>query len=147
MNHWSCTPARLLTARRLTIMFAGRIGYAMQTIHWRAHTAAISLIILTAALAADTRATVPEVDAGASSRMAAYLNNLASVYSSEARYAEAEQHYRKALGIWEQVPGQEASVALALNNLGVLLRRQARYAEAETVDLQALQMFEKFAGP
>jgi len=68
-------------------------------------------------------------------------------YSSEARYAEAEQHYRKALELWQQKPGSEASVALTLNNLGILLRREARYSEAETVDLQALKMFEELFGP
>ena len=129
----------------------------MQTIYWRVQAAAISFLAFTASLAADTPAAVLEVDAAVKAfqagryseaeaidrktlaileqtervpgpQTAAYLNNLASVYSSEGKYAAAEEHYQKALGIWQRIPGSEASVALALNNLGVLLRRQARYS-------------------
>src|SRR5271165_7536861 len=115
----------------------------MHAFHWRACAAAISFITFSAALGADATSGVSEVDAALN---ATCLNNLAAVYSTEGKYAVAEGHYRKALELWRQKPGNETSVTLALNNLGVLLRRQARYSEAEAVDLQALKTFEELLG-
>jgi tetratricopeptide (TPR) repeat protein len=124
----NCEPTKLHVGKTIRIAksyddFAGRIGYVMQTLHWRPRAAATLFLTVSAALAADTTSAVSEVN---SAVRAAYLNNLATIYSSEAKYAAAEETYRQALELWQQKPGNEASVALALNNLGVLLRRQAR---------------------
>ena len=60
------------------------------------------------------------------------LNNLASVYREEGRFAEAEPLYRRSLGIWEKALGPDHPlVAASLINVGELYQAQGRYTEAE----------------
>ena len=73
----------------------------MQRVQWLAHAAAIFCITLTSALAGGAPADVGESMIAGSLEKAADLNNLGADYSSQARYAEAEQHYRHALELWK----------------------------------------------
>ena len=58
--------------------------------------------------------------------VATSLNNLAALYESQGRYAEAEPLYKRALAIREKALGPEhPDVATSLNNLAVLYRSRA----------------------
>jgi tetratricopeptide (TPR) repeat protein len=71
--------------------------------------------------------------------VATCLNNLANLYHSQGRYAEAEPLYGRSLAIWEQQLGADhPAVATSLNNLAGLYRTQGRYAEAEPLYCRAL---------
>jgi tetratricopeptide (TPR) repeat protein len=60
------------------------------------------------------------------------LNNLAVTYNVLARYAEAEQLFRRAIEIGEKTLGKDhPTIATRYNNLALLLYDQGRYAEAE----------------
>ena len=75
------------------------------------------------------------------------LNNLADLYHTQGRYAEAEPLYQRALAIREQALGPDhPDVALSLNNLAALYRAQGRYAEAEPLYQRALAIGEKTLG-
>ncbi|MEM9667087.1 MAG: tetratricopeptide repeat protein, partial [Bacteroidota bacterium] len=75
------------------------------------------------------------------------LNNLAHLYQSQGRYAEAEPLYKQALAVREQVLGEEhPSTATSLNNLAHLYQSQGRYAEAESLYKQALAVREQVLG-
>jgi CHAT domain-containing protein/Flp pilus assembly protein TadD len=80
--------------------------------------------------------------------VATALNNLAELYQTTSRYAEAELLYKRALAIDEKVLGPEHhDVATALNNLALLYFTTGRYAEAEPLFKQALAIDEKALGP
>jgi len=67
---------------------------------------------------------------------------------NQARYAEAETHYKRALAIRERALGlNHQDVAESLTDLGILLVNQARYAEAEALYKRALAIREKSFGP
>ena len=67
------------------------------------------------------------------------LNNLASLYESQARYSEAEPLYLQALAISKEQFGEShPSTADSLNNLAGLYKSQARYPEVEPLLQQAL---------
>jgi tetratricopeptide (TPR) repeat protein len=75
------------------------------------------------------------------------LNNLALVYETLARYAEAEPLYRRAIEIGEKTLGKEhPDVATQYNNLALLLRDQGKYAEAEPLYRRAIEIDEKALG-
>jgi tetratricopeptide (TPR) repeat protein len=60
------------------------------------------------------------------------LNNLALLYQSQGRHAEAEPLYKRALVITEKALGPDhPRVGTTLNNLAQLYRAQGRHAEAE----------------
>ena len=60
------------------------------------------------------------------------LNNLATLYHDQGKYAEAEALYFRALAIREESLGpNHPDVATALNNLAALYESQDREAEAE----------------
>ncbi len=67
----------------------------------------------------------------------------------QARLAEANDRWRQAIELFQQVYPQEKfpdghpDLATSLNNLGALLQAQGRYAQAETFYRQALQMRQK----
>ena len=64
--------------------------------------------------------------------VASALNNLASLYKEEARYADAEPLYKRALAIREKALGPDhPDVAQSLNNLADLYSAQGRHADAE----------------
>ncbi len=61
----------------------------------------------------------------------ASLNNLARLYVSQGRFAEAEPLYKRALSIREKTLGLDhLSVATSLSNLAALYLSQGRYGEA-----------------
>src|SRR5271169_3657702 len=63
--------------------------------------------------------------------VATELNNLASLYQSENRHADAEPLYKKALATDEKALGPDhPDVATDLNNLAGLYESQSRYADA-----------------
>src|SRR5262249_59720486 len=74
------------------------------------------------------------------------LNNLAALYQSQGRYADAEPLYRRSLAISEKVLGRDSDVATSLNNLAELYRNQGRYADAEPLYRRSLAVSEKVLG-
>jgi tetratricopeptide (TPR) repeat protein len=79
--------------------------------------------------------------------VAASLNNLARLYVSQGRFAEAEPLYKRALSIGEKALGLDhLSVATRLSNLAGLYYRQGRYADAEPLYKRALAIQEKALG-
>ena len=70
------------------------------------------------------------------------MNNLARLYGSQGRYAEAEPLYKRSLEIREKKLGKDhPDVATALNNLAELYKSQGRYEEAEPLYQRALAIF------
>jgi tetratricopeptide (TPR) repeat protein len=81
-------------------------------------------------------------------RLAASLNNLAFLYHTQGRYAEAEPLYRRALTVKEKTLGTDhPTVASSLNNLANLYNAQGKYADAEPLYQMALVIVEKVLGP
>ena len=77
----------------------------------------------------------------------AALNNLASVYISEGRYAEAESVYKQAISTSEKEYGPDfAQLSPFLNNLGQLYHSLGRFSEAEQCYLRAINIVEKEYG-
>lgn len=71
-------------------------------------------------------------------RLAATLNNLAALYRAQAKYAEAEPLYRRALTILEESLGPEHPlVARLLDNYAALLRQTNREAEAAKFEIRS----------
>jgi tetratricopeptide (TPR) repeat protein len=71
-------------------------------------------------------------------RLAISLNNLASLYRVQGRYAEAGPLYKRALAIHEKALGPEhPDVAKALEKYAALLRETGRNAEADRLDARA----------
>ena len=76
------------------------------------------------------------------------LNNLATLYGNQGRYAEAEPLIKRSLAIWEKALGPEnPAVATSLLNLGALLETQGRHAAAELAYKRSLAIIEKVLGP
>ena len=72
------------------------------------------------------------------------LNNLAEVYQSQGKYAEAEPLYRRALAIYQKVLGPEDPfVARSLGNYAILLRKTNRGAEAARLEARAKAILSK----
>ena len=67
--------------------------------------------------------------------------------SDQARYAEAEPLYHRALAIREKAFGRDhPDVATVLNNLAALYSKQGRYADAEPLYQRSLAIREKALG-
>jgi tetratricopeptide (TPR) repeat protein len=67
------------------------------------------------------------------------LNNLAALYHSQGRYADAEPLCRRSLAIEEKALGRDhPAVAGSLNNLAALYVGQGRYADAEPLYQRSL---------
>jgi tetratricopeptide (TPR) repeat protein len=82
------------------------------------------------------------------SKVALSLNNLAALYLSQGRYADAEPLYKRSLAIREKALGpNHPDVAGSLNNLADLYGLQGRYAEAELIQKRSLAIKEKAFGP
>jgi len=75
------------------------------------------------------------------------LNRLASLYQAQKEYDAAEQLYKQALEISENVRKHPAEVATLLNNLASLYYEQQKYAEAEPLYEKSLEIVEKTFGP
>jgi CHAT domain-containing protein len=76
------------------------------------------------------------------------LNNLAGLYNSQGRYAEAQPLYQQALEMTKRLfVGDHPDVASSLNNLALFYNSQGGYAEAQPLLEQALEMTKRlFAG-
>jgi CHAT domain-containing protein len=80
--------------------------------------------------------------------VATSLNNLAELYWAQARYADAEPLFKRALVIRETALGPDhPDVAASLNNLASVYQDQGRYAEADPAFERALAIREKVLGP
>ena len=77
-------------------------------------------------------------------RLATSLNNLAGIYVTQGKYAEAEPLYKRSLAI---LGPEHPDVAASLNNLAVLYDNQGRYEEAEPLYQRALAVYEEALGP
>ena len=73
---------------------------------------------------------------------ASSLNNLAFLYQTTGRYAEAEPLYQADMKITAKLipAGEHPSYALSLNNLAALYRTTGRYAEAEPLYKAAMKI-------
>jgi tetratricopeptide (TPR) repeat protein len=72
-------------------------------------------------------------------RYATSLNNLALLYQTQGRYADAEPFHKHALRSREKALGTDhPDVAQSLNNLAELYRAQARYGDAEPLHKRSL---------
>jgi len=73
---------------------------------------------------------------------------LASLYTEEGRYADAELLFQRVLAVYEKVLGADhPRVEHVLNGLVGLYEQQGRYAEAEPLCKRALAIREKRLGP
>jgi tetratricopeptide (TPR) repeat protein len=78
--------------------------------------------------------------------VATSLNNLAALYETQGRYAEAEPLYQRSLAIREKALGPEhPSVATSLENYATLLRKTEREDEAEEMEARAQAIRAKHA--
>jgi tetratricopeptide (TPR) repeat protein len=69
------------------------------------------------------------------------LNNLAGLYATQGRYAQAEPLYKRSLAIKEKALGpHHPDVALSLNNLAGLYRKTDRVKEAEKLEARATRI-------
>ncbi len=76
------------------------------------------------------------------------LNNLALLYETQGKYAEAEPLYKRALAIREKALGPDhPDVAISLSTLAQIYQAQGKYAEAEPLYTRALVISEKALGP
>ncbi len=81
-------------------------------------------------------------------RLPTSLNNLAELYLTQGKYAQAEPLYQRALAIREKALGPEhPDVATSLNNRALLYDEQGKYAQAEPLYQRALAVLEKALGP
>jgi tetratricopeptide (TPR) repeat protein len=79
--------------------------------------------------------------------LATSLNNLANLYKSTGRYAEAEPLYLRSLAISEKELGaNHPDTATSLNNLAGLYESTGRYAEAEPLLVRSLAIREQELG-
>jgi tetratricopeptide (TPR) repeat protein len=75
------------------------------------------------------------------------VNDLATFYQLQGKYAEAEPLHKRALKIWEKALGKDyPGVATDLNNLALVYQAQGRYSEAEPLYRRALAIDEKALG-
>ena len=75
------------------------------------------------------------------------LNNLAELYHTQGKSAEAEPLYQRALAISEKALGiDHPNVATSLNHLAALYNSQGRYGDAELLYNRSLTIQEKALG-
>nr|MBP9089826.1 tetratricopeptide repeat protein [bacterium] len=79
--------------------------------------------------------------------VASSLNNLAELYRTQGRYADAEPLFKRSIAIRESKLGAEhPNVATSLNGLALLYKTQGRYADAEPLYKRSLAILEKVNG-
>ena len=99
---------------------------------------------LQAAIAAYQKAVKLQEELKSDIALATSLNNLAFLYESQGRYAEAEPFYLRSLSIREKQLGENhPDVAQSLNNLALLYGYEGKYTEAESLYLRSLGIWEK----
>jgi tetratricopeptide (TPR) repeat protein len=75
------------------------------------------------------------------------MSDLANVLINQAKYEQAEEMHRQALGLMETVLGEEHPGTLtSMNILATLLRDQGKYEQAEEIHRQALRLRETVLG-
>ncbi|CAK8720995.1 MAG: CHAT domain-containing protein [Candidatus Electronema aureum] len=75
------------------------------------------------------------------------INNLATFYTLQGHYSNAEPLLKQALRLREKVLGRKHPATLtSINNLATLYKSQGRYNEAELLYKQVLQLSEKILG-
>jgi tetratricopeptide (TPR) repeat protein/CHAT domain-containing protein len=80
-------------------------------------------------------------------RYATALHNLGNVHRLRGSYAEAEDFYKRALALREQLLGPDhADVAVTLVNLAVVYREQGRYGDGEQLLNRAVAIIQKAKG-
>jgi len=80
--------------------------------------------------------------------VATSLGNLAGLYTSQGRYADAESLYRRTLAIREKTLGpDDPDVAASLNKLASVYTDQGRYADAEPLYRQAIAIYIETQSP
>jgi hypothetical protein len=68
------------------------------------------------------------------------MGNLASTFSSQGRWKEAEELQAKGLGICSKVLGEEHPHTLtSMGNLASIFSKQGRWKEAEELELQVME--------
>ncbi len=78
--------------------------------------------------------------------MATSLNNLAELYRTQGKYADAEPLYKRSLAIYEKALGPEhPHVATSLENYAALLRNTERTTEATKMQAHAKAIRAKHA--
>jgi CHAT domain-containing protein/Tfp pilus assembly protein PilF len=94
------------------------------------------------------QAMVANLEKGPANRdLGGALNNLAQLYGSVGRDADAEPLCKRSLAILEKAVGLDSvEIAPELSNLAALYERQLRYAEAEPLFKRALSIREKARG-
>jgi tetratricopeptide (TPR) repeat protein len=81
-------------------------------------------------------------------KIAAILNNLATVLEGEEKYPEAESFFRRSLELCEKNFGAfDPRTAMALDNLAGALEEQGELSGAETLLQRALSIAQKSLGP
>ena len=75
------------------------------------------------------------------------LNRLASLYQAQKEYDTAEDLYKQALELSENMKKTPSEIATLLNNLASLYHEQQKYAEAEPLYAKSLAIVEKAFGP
>jgi len=98
-------------------------------------------------LLAEATANFQKSEGANSLHLALASAELADVYDSQGKYAEAEASYRKALAIQETRLGpDDADLGHTLNGLGNVLSNQGKSSEAKTLKMRATEIYDK-AGP
>jgi tetratricopeptide (TPR) repeat protein/MinD-like ATPase involved in chromosome partitioning or flagellar assembly len=93
------------------------------------------------------RLTQAEEELGEGPELAQLLNHVGLALKGQARFADAEPHYRRALAMNERHYGPEhPGVAVILHNLAALLHQTNRLVEAEPLMLRALSINENSLG-
>src|SRR5690349_10621169 len=111
----------LLLVMTFTPAFSAMLGTKELLEYWSAGRDALRSAEFPQAESAFKRAVAEAEAEGRQDTLAANLANLANVYQAQARYAEAEPLYRRALAISERVSGPgHILTASILNHLGRL---------------------------
>jgi tetratricopeptide (TPR) repeat protein len=84
----------------------------------------------------------------AQSETAESLANLAAVYLTQNRYADAAPLFTRAMAIWEKtLDPNHPNIALCLDGIGTAYVGEGQYAQAEPLLRRALAIREKVYGP
>jgi tetratricopeptide (TPR) repeat protein len=76
------------------------------------------------------------------------LNNLASLYENQGRFADAKLLYKRSLEITQSVLGPDhVEIAPVLNNLALLYDREGRYTDADPLYKRLFAILEAVYGP
>ena len=90
----------------------------------------------------------PQLYGDSSTKVADAYNNLGNNKLRQAQYAQAEEYYVRAAGIYQESKGLNSpELAFVVSNLGVAYENIGKYKEAENVRKHVLSVYEKAYGP